>query len=169
MKSKKKTRSTRKTTKTTGSTKVDSPSRAKQKRLLEAYAQLGTITHAAESAGVDRAMHYRWIDTDDQYGKEFQAASDRFVDLVRNAVRHRAIDGWTEPIVYKGEIQYVEMLDKSGRPVRMPVTVLKFSDRLLELLAKGKVPELKDKLELGAGGSIAEIIARSYEDGKRKA
>lgn len=154
-----------------GRTKVDTPARAKQKRFLAAYALLGTVTHAAESANVDRAMHYRWLE-EDTYAKEFQAASDRFVDRVRDAVRQRAVDGWLDPIVYQGKIQRVAVADPAGdganySGVRYEVAgVRKFSDRILELLAKGKVPEFKDKLELDAGGTLGEIVARSYGNGK---
>lgn len=156
-------------------TKVDSPTRAKQKAFLEAYSRLGTITHAAESAGVARDMHYRWLETD-SYAKEYGAAQERFVDRVRDAVRLRAIDGWEEPIVYQGRIQTFRLLDdngdvikdKNGNPVEFPATVRKFSERLLELLAKAKAPEFKDKLELGATESLGEIMARSYEQAKAK-
>ena len=134
-------------------TKVDNPARAKQKRFLEAYALLGTVTHAAEAVPVSREMHYRWLHSP-KCAAEFQVANDRFVDRVRDAVRCRAIDGWLEPVVYQGRLQSVK-----GKPV----VVRKFSDRLLELLAKGKVPELKEKLVLDASQTLAEIVARSYD------
>jgi hypothetical protein len=65
-------------------------------------------------------------------------------------VRRRAIDGVPEPLIWQGVI----VKDNDG----VIVTVLKRSDRILELLAKGKCPEFRDKHEItGAGGAPLSI------------
>jgi hypothetical protein len=137
-----------------------SPTRAKQVAFLTAVAELGTITRAALAAGVHRSMHYDWLN-DEAYTKAFTDAEEMFRDSVRTEVHRRAVEGWLEPVVYQGRIQYVQECDargrvkkpKSGRPIERMVVVRKFSDRLLELHAKAKCPEYRDKHEItGAGG-----------------
>lgn len=141
-------------------TKPDSPTRAKQVAFLAAVAELGTITRAALAAGVHRSMHYDWL-ADKAYTKAFNDAEEMFRDSVRAEVHRRAVEGWLEPVVYQGRIQFVEERDgrgrvkqgKDGKPIAHMVAVRKFSDRLLELHAKAKCPEYRDKHEItGAGG-----------------
>jgi hypothetical protein len=148
-------------------TKPDTPTRAKESDLrskqvafLTAVAELGTITRAALAAGVHRSMHYDWLN-DEAYTKAFNDAEEMFRDSVRTEAHRRAVEGWLEPVVYQGRIQFVEELDsrgrvkkgKDGKPIAHMVAVRKFSDRLLELHAKAKCPEYRDKHEItGAGG-----------------
>lgn len=125
--------------------------RARQKAFLEANAICGNVSKAAELAGVHRATHYRWIEEDPEYAKQFADSEASFADRVRDMVRRRAIDGVPEPIVWQGTI----IRDTQTQEV---VTVLKRSDRILELLAKGKCPEFRDKQEItGAGGGPVQI------------
>lgn len=99
---------------------------AKRDAFLAAFSRLGTITHAAEAAGVDRGQHYRWMDGDPEYPHLFSEAGKQAKDnLVREATR-RAIEG-TEKPVYQG-----------GKRVG---TIKEYSDTLLIFLMKGAMPE----------------------------
>jgi hypothetical protein len=114
----------------------------------------------------------------DVYAEEFADAEQQYVDRVRGAVRSRAIDGWLEPVVYKGRLQYEFTPDPDRKPepdeppytpVKVElVAVRRFSERLLEALAKAKAPEFREKLELGADQSLSEILSRSFEPAKGK-
>jgi hypothetical protein len=129
-------------------TSPHSLTRAKQAAFLEAVAIYGTITRACVETDVGRRTHYDWLETE-TYAKAFIEAEKIFADRVRDAVRLRAVDGWQEPVIYQGQYQFVNIRAKNGTSKKQMVTVRKFSDRLLELLAKAKCPEFRDKLEVG--------------------
>jgi len=125
--------------------------RARQKAFLEANAICGNVSRAAEAAGIHRATHYKWMDEDSEYKRAFEDSESQFCDRVRDMVRRRAIDGVPEPIIWQGTI----IRDRDTNEV---ITVLKRSDRILELLAKGKCPEFRDKQEItGPGGGALKI------------
>lgn len=126
-------------------TEPDIP-RARQKRFLDAFAVRGNVSKAAELAGIHRDSHYRWLNDDPAYAPLFKAAEGQFADAIRDFVKRRAIDGVPEPIIWQG----IVVTDKDTGE---PVTVLKRSDRILELLAKAKCEEFKEKVEhTGADG-----------------
>ncbi len=145
------------------STKLDGPTRAKQVAFLTAYAELGNVTHAAFTAQVDRSSHYWWMEHDPRYPKAFEEAEAISCDNVRQRIRQWAMEGWEEPVVYQGAIQYHR--DAEGNPVK-PVTVRKRSDRLIELMAKAKCPEFRDKHEHEHKGTVTleAILAASHVD-----
>jgi hypothetical protein len=128
-------------------TERDTP-RARAKAFLEGIAITGNIGKAAELAGIHRTTHYRWLQMSKKYAAAFAKAEDEFADRVRDMVRRRAIDGVPEPIIWKGRI----VRDKKTKEI---VTVLKRSDRILEMLAKGKCPEFRDKQEVEHSGDVS--------------
>src|SRR5579871_69571 len=126
--------------------------RSHQVAFLTAVAIHGTITKAALEAGIHRSTHYLWLEKDEVYAQAFKDAEGMFADYVREEVRRRAIDGIDEPLTYMGRISYHRNLDGNDDLDR-PVVIRRVSDRLLELLAKAKCPEFRDKHELtGEGG-----------------
>lgn len=104
-----------------------------QRRFLAAFADVGTIWHAAEQAGVGRRTHYDWLATDRAYAAEFEEALGRATDALEGEARRRAITGVDEPVFYQGV--------QCG-------TVRKHSDTLLIFLLKGRRREVfGDKVE----------------------
>lgn len=61
----------------------------------------GNITKAAEAAGVERSMHYRWMKVPG-YAVAFKAAEDQFGDVLEASAISRANDGVLEPVFYQG-------------------------------------------------------------------
>lgn len=127
------------------------PSAARQRAFLAAYAQTASITKAAKAAKVDRGAHYDWLDSDPTYEKRFKAAGDRAGDLLEDEAVRRSHEGILEPIVYHGGFCYplrekavkkddgtVEIVTVQGR---IPLTIRKYSDRLLERLLIAFKPE----------------------------
>jgi hypothetical protein len=64
---------------------------------LEAYSGLGNVRAAAKAAGISREAHYKWLESDAEYRKAFEALADRVgheledlaVDRVRNGVKRQ--------------------------------------------------------------------------------
>lgn len=97
----------------------------KRDAFLKAFAETGTLTHAAEAAGCDRSAHYYWMEHDPEYPALFTEAAHRANDSLEREARRRAIEGTEEPIYHNG---------------RVVGAVHKYSDTLLIFLMKGALP-----------------------------
>lgn len=98
----------------------------KKRAFLTAFAKVGTVTHAAEIAGVNRDTHRIWLQKDPEYAAAFERAKDAFADLLEKVALERATEGWEEPVFQGGK--------EVGR-------VRKFSNTLLIFLLKGLRPD----------------------------
>jgi len=130
------------------------PRARKKLAFLHAVAVHGTVQAAAVAVGVHRGTHYKWLDNDHEYAAAFEEARETFRDHVRNEVKRRGIDGWDEPVIYQGQ----NPKDDQG----CAVTVRKYSDRMLELLAKAVCPEFRDKVAVTgeSGGPVKIAVVR---------
>ena len=127
----------------------------KREAFLAAYAEVGTITHAAELAGVTRTSHYDWMN-DQEYVERFREAEKQACDRLEQEVRRRAVEGVLEPVFYQGQ--------ECG-------TVRKYSDTLLIFATKGALPQKYREnvsMELtGADGGPVEVEVSSAELARR--
>jgi hypothetical protein len=119
-----------------------------QVAFLAAFAENGNITMACRAAKVARATHYNWLNERDADGRMsaraalyrelFEEAAKTSLDILVEEARRRAVEGWEEPVFYKG--------DECG-------TVRKFDSTLLMFLIKQRDPSYREKYEVtGAGG-----------------
>lgn len=99
---------------------------AKRTIFLEAFAQLGTISHAAEVAGINRSTHYLWMEQDPDYRAAYREAEQKAIEALEREARRRAIEGVEEPVYHQG---------------RVVGGVQKYSDTLLIFLLKGARPD----------------------------
>lgn len=104
---------------------TDKAVQAKKAAFLAAFAQFGTITHAAKAADIGRQTHYDWVRNDPEYAKAFDDAGDQAIDALEREARRRAIEGTEEPVFHNGKI-----VD----------TIRRYSDTLLIFLLKGARP-----------------------------
>lgn len=123
------------------STKLDS---VKKKKFLTAYSECGNITHAAEAAGIERSLHYWWLEKHPRYVEAFEAAHAQAIDRMEQEARRRAMLGVDEPVFYQG----IEVAR-----VRKP------SDTLLMFMLKGALPDkyrdnVKQEISGPGGGPI---------------
>ncbi len=93
---------------------------------LEAYAEIGTITHAAMRAQVDRTTIYRWRDSDPVFAAALDEADLMAAERLEQEARRRAVDGVEKPVWHKGQ---------------MVGSVREYSDTLLIFLLKGALPD----------------------------
>lgn len=105
-----------------------------QKRaFLAAYAELGTVTHAAQAAGVNRRIVYEWTD-DPAFADAYEDAKTAFADLLEREARRRAVDGVEEYVLHHGRF----LVDpETGKYLKRRT----YSDRLMELMLKAKRPD----------------------------
>jgi len=119
---------------------------ATRKRFLEIYAECGNITMAAREAGVCRDTHYQWL-LDPEYAAAFEEAEQIASDLLLEEARRRAHDGWDEPVVYQGELQYEKVWNPEAKRFELtgaPLAIRKYDSTLLMFLIKAKRPEYRE-------------------------
>jgi hypothetical protein len=97
-----------------------------QRAFLAAFRETCSKTKAAQSAGIQRQMHYRWMKEDQQYAEAFDAAQEQAIAVLEDEAIRRSVDGVREPIFWKG----VECGYK-----------LVYSDGLLQFMLKAARPD----------------------------
>lgn len=138
-----------------------------------------TISHAAKAAGVTRQGVLKARGTDPEFLAAFEDAMLASVEALEAEARRRAYAGVMKVIVQKGEVVMVPV-DSKGNVVpkespdfvgMVPLIERIYSDRLTEILLKGRNPEVfGDKMKVQndvslrtpADGEAAadEILAR---------
>ena len=112
---------------------------------LDALRKLGTVHHACLKAKVGRATVYQRRDGDPEFKAAMAAAHEDALDVMEREAIRRGCEGYDEPVVYKGRIAG-EWVGPDGLPCEasaagarfVPVTVRKYSDRLLASLLRWK-------------------------------
>ena len=102
------------------------PTPAGRKRFLDALRRYGSVSAAVPYSGVHRATLYRLRDDDDEFAYGWDVALQEGIGAVEREAIRRAVEGWLEPVYHQGKVV--------GE-------ILKYSDRMLELLLKGNLPE----------------------------
>lgn len=114
--------------------------------ILNAICNTGVAGLACVHAGVG-VSHFRRLR---QAHEDLQAITDEamaiYHERLRYTIHNRAVDGWYEPVYYKGE--------EVG-------SVHRFSERLLELQAKRHMPEYRDKsqMDVNVAGGVLVVHA----------
>jgi hypothetical protein len=101
---------------------------------LDAYAQCGSVTAAAQVAGISRELHYKKLEKDAEYRKAFEALNDRVGQELEDVLMDRAINGTKRQLYWRGK----PIRDKQGRLV-YEVT---YDNQLAALLIKRFRPKL---------------------------
>lgn len=108
----------------------------KQRAFLVAYSVTGTAVAAAEASGVSRRSHNLWLENTERwpaYIEAFKAANDIFGERLENETYRRAVSGVQRVRIHAGKV----VCDEKGNPI----VELEYSDRLLELLLAGRMPD----------------------------
>lgn len=123
----------------------------RHKAFLAAFIKSGSITKAAKDTGVDRCVHYAWLEEVKGYREAFEAAKDQAAQTLEDEATRRAVEGVTQ-------VEYYQ-----GKPVGAKRV---YSDALMMFLLRGLRPEKyreRGSVELTgkAGGPIeTELTVR---------
>lgn len=115
-----------------------------QEKFLKSFSMTANMRAACMAAGVDRSTVYYWQEHDTDFSLRFNIAEQEANDVIRAELFRRAIQGYEKPVVSMGKAVY----DKDGKPLTERV----YSDSLLSLLAKARMPEFKDKQRIEHSG-----------------
>lgn len=118
----------------------------KQKLFLEALSLTANVRAACVHAKVGRTTIYRWQEHDEEFSHQFHLAQSEANDLLTGEAWRRGMQGVEEPVVSMGKI----VLDREGQPL----VIKRYSDPLLMLLMKARMPEFREKQQVEHSGSI---------------
>jgi hypothetical protein len=73
---------------------------SQKRRFLSALTVHGTVSHAAQAAGVSRNTAYRWRVEDRQFADAWDEATENAVDQVESTIYQQAIGGNTIAAIF---------------------------------------------------------------------
>jgi hypothetical protein len=100
---------------------------ARRAIFLETLTRTGHVTAACAAAGVSLSGTYSLRKRDGTFARAWEEALETAVGTMMEEARRRGVEGWDEPVFYKGE------------PVG---AIRRYSDRLLIQLLQAHKPEL---------------------------
>lgn len=118
----------------------------KQKDFLEAFAECVTIREACRIAGIARSTVFEWQEHDEEFSLLYNQAKADADDVIRAEIKRRAIDGVDEYVTSMGKVVYFH---------DQPLTITKYSDSLLSLLAKARMPEFREKTHIDVDANVS--------------
>lgn len=130
----------------------------KQQRFLKCYRESANIKASCKAAGIHRSTFYHWREKDAEFASQLPEAEQDANDTAEQALYERAIKGIETYVVSNGRVVYLD--DK-------PLKERKYSDGLLTLLLKARMPEkYKEKQHVEHSGGIDITGARDSLMGK---
>src|SRR6185369_5221556 len=102
----------------------------KKKRFIAALTVQGTVSHAAQAAGVSRNTVYRWRDEDPEFAILWDEAHEQAVDSVESVLFQKALSGDTICMIF-----YL----KAHRPIyrdRLNIDIQQLKSEIEEKMAK---------------------------------
>ena len=132
----------------------------RQEVFLRNYRETGLFNVSARAAAVCPETVRDRRRKDKGFDKQIEEALQDYREIVEQEVRTRAVDGWDEPVYYKGDV--VGHINKK-------------SDRMLELHVKRHIPEYRERqsMDLNVTGGVLvvpgeKMSAENWEKRNRK-
>ena len=142
-------------------------------RYLDVLATTGNYSAAARAIDIATGTANAWRKDDGwvftledetyTFRELCEQAMEMFADSIEQETVRRAVQGYDEPVVYKGQIMS-EYDEDSGK--YKPVTIKKYSDRLLEILLKGQRPKYAGdtQVNINAGDGAGVLVVPAGVD-----
>jgi hypothetical protein len=133
--------------------RMTAPERAQaQEKFLKSFSMTANVRAACMAAGIDRTLVYQWAEHSEEFSIRFKQAELDANDLIRGELFRRAVQGVEKPMVSMGKVVYVEDPKKKGEQI--PLMERVYSDSLLSLLAKARMPEFREKQQIEVNGTL---------------
>jgi hypothetical protein len=123
--------------------------RVAQEKFLKSFSMTANVRAACMAAGISRNTVYAWQEQDEQFSFKFKQASEDANDMIRAELFRRSVQGYEKPVVSMGKVVH----DKDGKPLMERV----YSDSLLALLAKARMPEFRDKPQINVHAQLNDL------------
>ena len=116
--------------------------------------QTCNVTASAVTAGCSVRAIYYIRERDEEFAEKWEEAVGEATDSLEAEARRRAVDGFEEPVYYKG--------------VQVGA-YLKYSDRMLELLLKAHLPEKYSNRIQHSGDVGADVTVKILLEARQRA
>lgn len=130
--------------------------RIAQEKFLKSFSMSANVRAACMAAGIDRSTVYKWAEHDEQFSIQYKQAELDANDMIRAELFRRAVQGYEKPVVSMGKVVY----GPDGKPMMERV----YSDSLLSLLAKARMPEFRDKQTIDFSLQMKEQAEKAKND-----
>ncbi len=111
-----------------------------QEVFLQSFSMTANVRAACLKAGISRNAIYEWAEHDEQFSFRYKQAELDANDMIRAELFRRGVQGYEKPMVSLGRAVY----DNDGKMITERV----YSDSLLSLLAKARMPEFREKQQI---------------------
>lgn len=148
---------------------------------LVCYAECGSIKKSCEAAGINAATHRRHLKKYPEYKAAFEVAQAKAqevlkdqalakIEALEDALFTRAVEGWDEPIVFKGKFCYERERGSKGKWERgKPLAIKKYDHSGAQFLLRALKPETyREKVQVEHSGTV-DIVERLHAARKRAA
>jgi hypothetical protein len=128
-----------------------------RERFLDGLRRGLTVSAAAEAAAHPAVTYYALASRDAEFAEAKALAMQIGADVLENEAYRRSVEGWQEPVVGKvapGIDGHVVGPDGE------PMYVTKYSDRLTEVLLKGRRPEYRDSPRVDVRNQTLNVMSR---------
>lgn len=84
--------------------RFDGWTRLRRRAFLRALSETGRVKDACERVGISDTSVYRLRQRSAVFARDFAAALERSLPLIEQVAWERAVEGWEEPVVVRGEV-----------------------------------------------------------------
>lgn len=117
---------------------------ALKRQFVEQFRKTGLRAMSAEFVGVTLRTVRNHIESDEDFKAEVEEAYASYCDSLNEEIHRRAVTGWDEVHVTSKGDQY---------------TIQRYSDRMLELLAKRHMPEYREGDRVRVDATVTGAVA----------
>lgn len=129
----------------------------RQRRWLEAYSQLGTITGASKAVGISRETVYAHRAANPSFASAMRSANLIARDISEEEFSNRALNGWQEEVWYRGEL----VGHRQRHDNRLLLAHMARLDKAAEKM--GAINNVREKAHLHAGIRYFDEILDAIE------
>src|SRR5688572_12544992 len=112
----------------------------KKKRFIETLAVQGTVSHAAQAAGVSRNTVYRWRQDDREFASLWEEAHENAVDAVESVLYQSALRGNIVAIIFYLKAHRSIYRDKLNIDLKQVQSEIE--EKIAQLRQRGDMPPL---------------------------
>lgn len=122
-----------------------------QEKFLKSFSMTANVRAACMAAGISRTSIYEWLEKDEQFSIRYRQAELDANDLIRAELFRRAVQGYEKPVVSMGKVVCVANEKGESKPLMERM----YSDNLLSLLAKARMPEFREKTQVDVNANVS--------------
>src|SRR5688572_8272935 len=112
----------------------------KKKRFIETLAAQGTVSHAAQAAGVSRNTAYRWRHEDLEFADAWDEAHENAVVAVESVLYQKALSGDIVAVIFYMKAHRPQYRDRLNIDIKQVQSEIE--EKIAQLRENGDVPPL---------------------------